>query len=65
MNLRKYLRGNKIRYRAFAEKLGINEQSLRNIVAGTSRPSLLLALKIEKLTNGEVTPSHLADDFKK
>ena len=63
MNLRKYLRDRRIRYREFAEKLGINEQSLKNIVAGTRRPGLLLALKIEKLTDGQVTPSQLAADF--
>lgn len=63
MNLKKYLREKKIRYREFAELLGINEQSLKNIVVGTARPSLLLALKIEKLTNGEVTPLQLVEDF--
>lgn len=63
MKLRKYLRDRKIRYREFAEQLGINEQSLKNIAACTRRPGLLLALKIEKLTNGEITPAQLADDF--
>lgn len=63
MNLKKYLREKKIRYREFAEQLGINEQSLKNIIAGTSRPGLMLALKIEKLTNGEVTPLQLVEHF--
>lgn len=65
MNLRKYLHENNIRYRAFAEKLGITEQSLKNLAAGATRPGLLLALKIEKLTEGKVTPELLIEDFNK
>ncbi|KAF3362886.1 hypothetical protein PHSC3_000420 [Chlamydiales bacterium STE3] len=65
MKLKKYLHDKKIRYRDFAEKLGINEQSLKNIVACTRRPGLLLALKIEQLTNGEITPAQLVEDFEK
>jgi transcriptional regulator with XRE-family HTH domain len=63
MILRKYLRENKIRYREFAEKLGIPEQLVKNICCGTQRPGLVLALKIEKLTEGKVTPLQLAEDF--
>ena len=63
MKLKEYLRSKKIRYRHFANELGITEQSLKNIAAGTSRPGLLLALKIEKLTNGEITPLQMAEDF--
>ena len=63
MHLKKYLHEQKIRYREFAEKLGINEQTVKNIVAGTTRPGLLLALKIEKLTEGQITPSQLVEDF--
>lgn len=65
MKLKEYLREQKIRYRVFAENLGITEQSLKNIVAGTRRPGLLLALKIEKLTDGKITPAQLADDYAK
>lgn len=65
MKLKEYLRIQKIRYRTFAEELGVAEQSLKNMVAGTSRPGLLLALKIEKLTKGQVTPQQLAEDFEK
>ncbi len=63
MFLRKYLKDNKIKYRDFAEKLGIPEQSLKNISCGTQRPGLKLALKIEELTSGNVTPSQLVKDF--
>jgi transcriptional regulator with XRE-family HTH domain len=65
MRLRKYLKEKQILYREFAEKLGINEQSVKNIACGTQRPGLILALKIEKLTEGEVTALHLAQDFEK
>lgn len=65
MHLKKYLRKQKIRYRDFAEELGIAEQSMKNIVACSRRPGLLLALKIEKMTNGQVTPQQLVEDFEK
>lgn len=65
MKLKEYLREQHIRYRTFAENLGITEQSLKNIVGGTSRPSLVLALKIEKLTDGQITPADLAHDYAK
>lgn len=65
MRLKKYLRSKKIRYREFAEKLGIGEQSLKNIVACSRRPGLLLALKIEKLTDSQVTASQLVEDYDK
>lgn len=63
MNLKKYLRQKKIRYRTFAEELGVAEQSLKNIVACSRRPGLILALKIEKLTNGQITPQQMVEDF--
>ena len=63
MKLKEYLRAKKIRYRAFSTELGISEQTLKNMMAGASRPGLLLALKIEKLTNGEITPQQMVEDF--
>jgi transcriptional regulator with XRE-family HTH domain len=65
MHLRKYLREKRIPYREFAERLGVTEQSVKNIVCGTRRPGLTLALKIEKLTDGQVTPQQLVEDFEK
>jgi|688.fasta_scaffold48402_7 DNA-binding transcriptional regulator YdaS (Cro superfamily) len=64
-SLKKYLSENQILYREFAEKLGVHTQSIKNIVSGTQRPGLLLALKIEKLTSGQVTAAQLAEDFEK
>lgn len=65
MKLKKYLRKHKIIYRSFAQELGIAEQSLKTIMAGIRRPGLDLCLKIQKLTNGEITPQQLVEDFEK
>lgn len=65
MKLKEYLSKHSIRYRPFAKDLGIAEQTLRSIMAGIRRPSLTLALKIEELTKGEITPQQLAKDFQK
>lgn len=66
MKLKEYLSKHSIRYRPFAKDLGIAEQTLRSIMAGIRRPGLVLALKIEELTKGEITPQQLvAQDFQK
>lgn len=65
MNLREYLDEKRITYREFAEKLGIHLQSLKSIVYGVRRPSLEIAVKIEELTNGQVTPKDLIATFNK
>lgn len=61
MQLREYLDQNRITYREFAEELGIHLQSLKNIAYGVRKPGLGLALKIEQLTNGAVTPKELIE----
>lgn len=43
-------------HQEFANLLGINKSSLSNMIAGLKRPSLELAVKIEKLTKGKVKP---------
>lgn len=63
MKLKEYLRERRIIYRTFAEDLGIAEQTLRSIMAGIRRPGIMLALKIEKLTDGQITPAQLIEDF--
>jgi DNA-binding XRE family transcriptional regulator len=63
MKIKDYLREEKITYSKFAELLGIHIQSLKNISNGNRRPSLVLAIKIEKLTGGKITASQLAEDF--
>lgn len=63
MNLKEYLEEHRLTYREFAEKLGIRLQSLQGVVYGTRKPSLDLAVKIEELTGGEITPKDLLAFF--
>lgn len=63
MNLKEYLEEKRLTYREFAEKLGIRTQSLQTIVYGKRKPSLDLAVKIQELTEGAITPKDLLDDF--
>lgn len=56
MNLREYLDKKKMTYRAFAERLGVHVQTIKNIACGSRTPGLKLALRIEEHTEGEVTP---------
>lgn len=61
MDLKEYLNENGLNYRDLSEKLGIHPQSLKNIACGTRSPGLKLALRIEELTGGKVTPRDLID----
>lgn len=65
MNLKEYLDEKRLTYREFAEKLKIHPQSLQSIAYGKKRPSLELAVKIEELTEGELTPKKLLDYYNK
>ncbi len=53
MNLREYLFQNNIKHNAFAKSLKISYRTLWGIIYGSDM-KLSLALKIEKLTKGEV-----------
>lgn len=57
--LRTYLNG-KIK-REFAEAIGVSPTYLSQILGGWRRPSLELAVKIERITNGEVPCSAWVD----
>lgn len=63
MDVKKYLDEKRLTYREFAEKLGIRIQYLQSIAYGKRKPSLDLAVKIEELTNGELTPKDLLHYF--
>ncbi|MBS0656123.1 MAG: helix-turn-helix transcriptional regulator [Verrucomicrobia bacterium] len=63
MDLREYLDKKKITYGAFAETLGVHEQTIKNIACGIRKPGLKLALRIEELSEGNVTPRELIDSF--
>lgn len=61
MNLKEYLEEIRSTYREFAEKLDIRPQYLQSIAYGKKKPSLELAVKIEELTHGKVTPKELLE----
>lgn len=63
MTLREFLEEKRITYREFAEQLNIHLQSLKNIAYGKKKPSLELAIRIEELTEGRVTPKDLLNSF--
>ncbi len=63
MNVKKYLDEKRLTYREFAEKLGVSAQYLQNIAYGKRKPSLDLAVKIEELSNGKLTPRDLLHFF--
>jgi len=46
----------------FAEECGISAPYLSQIISGIKRPSLGVALKIERITNGAVPVSVWAED---
>jgi len=59
MKLKTWLLNNRIYQREFAYSLGIHWQHLNGVVNGSRHPSVKLAFKIEKLTNGEVSALEL------
>jgi transcriptional regulator with XRE-family HTH domain len=63
MNLKKYLEEKRMTYREFAEKLGIRPQYLQSIAYGKKKPSLELAVKIQELTGGKLTPKDLLEHY--
>jgi len=59
MKLKTWLHENSISQRQFAVDLGVHWQHLNGVVNGSRHPSVKLAFKIEKLTNGEVSALEL------
>ena len=53
-NLRKYLSEKKITQRKFADDLDVGQPTISKLLSGDSKPSLALAAKIQKITNGLV-----------
>lgn len=52
-----YLRGRGIKGREFAARIGVSEPHLSRLRRGGSAPSLEIAFKIERETDGEVPAS--------
>ena len=59
MKLKEYLIKNKINQQDFAKRLGIHYMHVNRIVNGRSFPSRKLALKIESLTDKNVSVMEL------
>lgn len=59
MNLKDYLKKKGLKQYFVAAQLGITPAHFHRILNGIGCPSLEIAVKIELLTNGEVTPKEL------
>jgi transcriptional regulator with XRE-family HTH domain len=55
MKLKDYLDEKGIKYKFFAQKLGVSYQHFWRLVQGKSLPSLTLVSKIKKATDNQVT----------
>ena len=55
MRLKSWMRENDISVNALAEKLQMDKTTVHKYRNGTRRPSLHAAIKIQKITNGQVT----------
>jgi transcriptional regulator with XRE-family HTH domain len=54
MDLREYLKLNKIKQKNFADDVGISEAYISLILSGRRMPSVPVALQIEKASKGKV-----------
>ena len=61
MKLEEYLRFNNIKQHTFAKSLGVSQGHINSMIKGKREPSVSLAKKIEKATNGEVSVVELLD----
>ena len=59
MKLGKYLKKQEITQKKFAEMVDVARPLITQIISGTKNPSLFLAKRIEKATNGMVTTDDL------
>ena len=63
MKLEKYLKKNNLSVREFARQSKISHTSIQRYKTGERTPRLEVALKIEKLTNGEVKVKDLCPAY--
>lgn len=61
MKLGKYLKKQGITQKKFAEMVDVARPLITQIIGGTKNPSLLLAKRIEKASNGMVTTDDLVN----
>lgn len=55
MNINMYLAKYKIKRKDFAASLGMSTKSLYQVIGGSARPSRILAMFIDHITEGEVS----------
>jgi len=55
MKLREYLQQKRMHETTLASTVGVSQSHINNIVLGKKNPSIVLAKRIEKATEGEVT----------
>ena len=58
--LKKWIINSEYSQNKFAEKLGVTHSGMSRYINGSRKMPLIIAAKIEKLTNGEVTCQDLA-----
>ena len=59
MKLKKYLEKHSISHKLFREKLGLDKATFSRYINGVRKIPLCIAVKIERLTKGEVQCRHL------
>lgn len=60
--LNQYLKTNRVSQQDFAARVGVTQSTVSKLCRGTSRPSLDVAILIDKATGGKVPPSSWAND---
>ena len=59
MNLVDYLLTSRVKRREFARDVGVSESYISLLISGKRRPSVSVALQIERITGGEVSAINL------
>lgn len=62
--LKRYFEKTGMTKQRFGEKVGINESSVYNLLAQKHLPNLVLAFKIEEVTNGKVKAKDFYNEYK-
>ena len=59
LDLYLYLKKNKITGYKFANEIGVTRERLSAVINGRSKASPMMALAVEKMTNGEITREYM------
>lgn len=65
MEIREYMKHNKIKNQDFAKIIGISDAYLSQLCSGARKPSKYVALMIEAKTKGIIKANKLRPDIKK